>query len=194
MYINDLMQVILSFFNQSQSNTSSLTDEQIEEFRMLSKFEPREIQRLHTIFLNASMNKDTLDKDDFLSINCISINPLKERIAKCFGYDEKKTSIDFTDFILGMAAFNSTGRREQKIKIAFKMQDINDDGQICKEDLKAYLTIVTGDGLSPNDMTELVNKVISEGASDGESGILTYSDFQRIVAKTDFQAKLHISI
>lgn len=183
----------LKRFLPSSDGDSDLTDEKIEEYRMLSSFEPREIVRLRQVFLKATLQSEKMDKNNFFSLNCISINPLKDRIAVCFGFN-LKSEIDFPDFLLGVAAFNSTGRREQKLKIAFKIQDMDDDGVLSKEDLKQYIKIITNNNLPETEVDELISKVFLEAASDADADVITYSDFHSVVSKTDFQTKLHLQI
>lgn len=40
--------------------------------------------------------------------------------------------IDFRGFLLGISAFNSTGRIEDKLQLAFRLQDFDDDGILSR--------------------------------------------------------------
>eukprot|EP00981_Chlorochromonas_danica_P005820 scaffold1192_cov179-Ochromonas_danica.AAC.15 len=168
-----------------------ITDEQMEEYRMLSAFKPKEIIRLKQIFTELTSGIDLLTKEQFLTIDCIANNPLKERIALCFGYDEEVTNkLDFPAFLTGVALFNSPGRREQKLKTAFRMQDFDNDGVLNKSDLIHYLTIITASLLDEKQREEVAEQILKEASSDALQESLSFTDFQRVVAPLDFQAKL----
>ena len=55
--------------------------------------------------------------------------------------------IDFQAFLVGLSHFNSPGRKEEKMKTAFRLHDFDDDGFISMEDMKAYLRAVTQSNL-----------------------------------------------
>ena len=50
---------------------------------------------------------------------------MSDRIALCFGYDEKTEKLDFRSFLCSVAAFNLPGSKEKKLKIAFRIQDFD---------------------------------------------------------------------
>ena len=45
---------------------------------------------------------------------------------------ENSNTIDFRGFLLGISAFNSSGRIEDKLQLAFRLQDFDDDGVISR--------------------------------------------------------------
>lgn len=163
---------------------------------MLSGFKPKEISRLHKTFTNLVNNQEgLLSKEAFLDMDCIVNNPLKNRVAQAFGYDEECTAINFKKFLTGVASFNSPGQVENKIKIAFKIQDFDDDGVLNKADLIQYLKLITAENtLTDDELERVANNVLEESSSDEKSNHLTFSDFQRVVASQDLQAKLLIPI
>ena len=189
-----------------------LPEEEVEELRMSSTFERKEIGRLHLEFRRMANGGDYLSKESFLKIPCIAANPLRDRICMCFGYapdpdpddevededenednekveiydenetlkeKEKKTlfelsipmnseaptrtnsevngngnqntvvessvnqsagggveqegmKLNFRSFLLGISYFNSYGRIEEKLKLAFRIQDFDNDGVISR--------------------------------------------------------------
>eukprot|EP01031_Cornospumella_fuschlensis_P036906 gene36906-44774_t len=164
----------------------------MEEYRMLSGFKPKEIHRLKKLFERYSENKDLLSKELFLNLEPLANNPLKDRIALCFGYDEEVAELDFQAFLCGVSLFNSPGQREQKLRTAFRIQDFDNDGIINKSDLIKYLEVVTSGTLDEKQIAEVAELVLKETASDPLQEAITYSDFQRVVAPQDFQAKLRL--
>lgn len=90
--------------------------------------------------------------------------------------------------------FNAPGRREQKLKTAFKLQDFDNDGIITLPDLVKYLRLVTSEMLTEEEIELIAKQVISESSSDLNQQGLSFSDFQRVLAPLDFQTKLLLSI
>lgn len=136
----------------------------------------------------------------------IALNPFNDRICQCFNLNNDDSKIDFKQFLIGLALFNSPGRREAKLKLAFTIQDFDNDGVINKEDLCIYLRRSTirpttdeednVDNKSFNEevIQDIVKEVLRESSSDPKQEQLSFADFQRIVAPLDFQAKLVLPI
>ena len=157
---------------------------------MLSGFKPKDIERSFVAFKKYTHGAEFITKDEFLSIEAISHNPLKERIALCFGFDEEIGQLDFIGYLCGLAQFNSPGHRELKLKTAFKIQDFDGDGFINKYDLVKYIEKISGGGLNESELETLAKNVLIESSSDPKQEALSFADFQRVVAPTDFQSKL----
>ncbi|CAE7796825.1 CNB1, partial [Symbiodinium microadriaticum] len=166
--------------------------EKMEEYRMNTGFEQIDIAKLRNFFLQQTGGNEEMDKATFLALDCISINPLRDRIAYIFGFEVRKT-IDFMEFLTAAANFNGPGRKEVKIRTAFRLQDMDNDGVISKVDLLVYLRIITKESLLDFEYNELVSKVIHETSSDPNMETISLQDFQRVVAKSDFESKIHLS-
>eukprot|EP00600_Ochromonadales_sp_CCMP1393_P009670 CAMPEP_0174956952 /NCGR_PEP_ID=MMETSP0004_2-20121128/1811_1 /TAXON_ID=420556 /ORGANISM="Ochromonas sp., Strain CCMP1393" /LENGTH=135 /DNA_ID=CAMNT_0016205025 /DNA_START=214 /DNA_END=621 /DNA_ORIENTATION=- len=135
-----------------------------------------------------------MTKDVFVNINGIKLNPLLDRVCVCFGLKEDSATLDFKSFLVGLSQFNSPGRREEKLKMAFKIQDFDDDGTISKEDLIEYLKRITGATISEEELGNVANEVMRETSTDPQQKMISLADFQRVVAPLDFQAKLVLPI
>ena len=159
---------------------------------MTSGFKMKEIARLRKSFLEATSFNEEMDKETFMKIPCIAVNPLRERIAFCFGYDDTQLTLDFAGFLEGVSAFNSIGRVNQKIKLAFKIQDFDGDKRISRLDLQQYIEMITDKSLAEEDVLTLVSNVMKEASSDQNLQFISPHDFQRVIVKTDFQAKLQL--
>ena len=173
--------------------TYDIEDEELEELRMVSALEKKEICRLKRVFLDVSDGQERMTMDMFLKIECIRINPLKDRICSCFGFSNDSFDIDFKTFLCGVAAFNSPGKLEEKLQIAFRIQDFDDDGVISKGDMHQYIQRIAG-ASEPSDVELLIENVFLECSSDPKRERITLADFQRVVVATDFHAKLHIPL
>ena len=168
--------------------------EDIEELRMLSGFDVDEIVRVRKLFNEWTINGSILAKSTFLLKPGIINNPLRERICYIFGYTDSKLEIDIKQFFIGLSLFNAPGQLEQKLKTAYQIQDIDNDGQISKDDLTIYLKLVTNNKLDSSDIMLLVDKTFDECSSHLTQEFLNYADFQRVVAPTDFHLKMHLTI
>lgn len=173
---------------------SDISEEQMEEYRMMSNFKPKEINRLHAYFFEVTEHQPTLTKEKFLLLPAIQHNPLKQRIALCFGYDDITFSLTFQQFLIGIALFNAPGQREQKLKTAFRIQDFDNDGMINKHDLIQYLQCITDKVMNEKELEAIAINVLRESASDANQEALSFADFRRIVTPLDFQAKLLLPI
>lgn len=182
---------ILSFVNKPSCD---LSDAAMEEFGRLTSFKPKEIARIRNVFRGLTEGTETLNKETFLNIPCIAVNPLNDRISLIFGYEKGVEDLDFKSFITGLAQFNSPGHREQKMRTAFRIQDFDGDGVISKGDLTTYMERITAKTLSVSEIKEVVDQVFLETASDSEQNFINFADFQRVVAQLDFQAKLLLPI
>lgn len=191
--IRAISDVIQSVFYQF-TTSSDISEELMEEYRMISNFKQKEIIRLHTVFHDISSNKSTLTKDELLNISALVHNPLKERVALCFGYDEDCIELDFRGFLKGIALFNGPGQRELKLRTAFRIQDFDGDGVINKSDLTCYIQKITSNSLKDEEVENIVAQVLSESSSDVNQEVINFSDFQKVVAPSDFQAKLLLPI
>jgi Ca2+-binding EF-hand superfamily protein len=167
---------------------------------MITHFDRSEILKYKKRFLELTNGTEKMSKEEFMSN--ISVNPLKERVALVFGYDQV-TSMNFRSFLIGLSYFNCHGNNDTKLKVAFRLQDIDDDGVINKDDLKRYLELVTPPPPTNIDDNTLlsedvfyydycVDEVFKEASIDGD--VITFNDFSRIIATTDFQTKLYLNL
>ena len=165
---------------------------------MITHFDRSDILKYKKRFLELTNGTERMSKEEFLGH--ISINPLKERVALVFGYDQA-SSLNFRNFLIGLSSFNCHGHNDTKLKVAFRLQDFDDDGVINRDDLRKYLELVTP---PPKPLEEIVladdvfdydyciEEVFRESSTDGS--VITFSDFSRILATTDFQTKLYLNL
>jgi len=186
---------LFNVFRQFYEVSSSIPEETMEKYKTMSGLKPKEIIRLQNVFkMAAGDGNDVLALDNFLNMEGIVNNPLKDRIANCFGYDDENAGLDFEGFLLGVALFNSPGKREMKIKTAFKIQDFDSDGAINKQDLITYIQRVTAKTLEEKDIEEVAQSILLESSSDINHAFLSFNDFRKVVVALDFQAKLILPI
>ncbi|KAK1926490.1 calcium-dependent protein serine/threonine phosphatase [Papiliotrema laurentii] len=149
-----------------------------------SNFSAPELLRLKKRFMK--LDKDgsgSIDKDEFLQIPQIANNPLAHRMIAIFD-DDGSGSVDFQEFVGGLSAFSSKGGREEKLRFAFKVYDMDRDGYISNGELYLVLKQMVGNNLKDQQLQQIVDKTIMEADKDGD-GKLSFEEFTDMVASTD---------
>jgi len=196
------MSLATAFFKYLESFVKSeidIPEEELEELRMTSRLEPEEICRLRRAFFTYTHGEQRMSRDMFMDIPCVRINPLRERVALCFGFEKGVASLDFPSFLTGVALFNSHGRKDEKLRLAFRLQDFDDDGKLSKDDLRQYLETITGQpnlvvaGWNDIKILEMVDNTMKEVAlTDEKKEKIEIQDFIRVMHATDFHTKLQL--
>mmetsp|Transcript_10155 Transcript_10155/g.30101 ORF Transcript_10155/g.30101 Transcript_10155/m.30101 type:complete len:168 (+) Transcript_10155:505-1008(+) len=165
----------------------------MEEVRMETGFETREIRRLRRKFLESVDDSRVITQQEFRRLEAVRHNPLLDRLEREFGL-HKRPAITFLEFMRVLAVFNSSRQREAKLHAAFNLQDFDGDGQIDKNDLLVYLERVASSSDSENqlDFETIANGILAEASSHASQQFLTYDDFQKVVVGTDFESKMFI--
>ncbi|KAJ2162637.1 Calcineurin subunit B [Coemansia sp. RSA 552] len=156
-----------------------------------TNFTAEEIQRLHKRFSKLDKdNSGTIDKDEFLSIPQLANNPLSARLIDIFDTDGGG-DVDFKEFITGLSTFSSKGDKEEKLRFAFKIYDMDRDGFISNGELFRVLKMMVGNNLTPVQLQQIVDKTIRAADTNGD-GKIDFDEFQRFVARTDVANQLTI--
>jgi len=161
----------------------------LEEMERSSNFSGPEIQRLKKRFMK--LDKDgsgSIDKEEFLQIPQIAGNPLASRMIAIFDEDGGGT-VDFQEFVGGLSAFSNRGGREEKLKFAFKVYDMDRDGFISNGELFLVLKMMVGNNLKDQQLQQIVDKTILEADQNGD-GKLDFDEFKAMVANTDIAKQM----
>ncbi|QSZ30632.1 hypothetical protein DSL72_000190 [Monilinia vaccinii-corymbosi] len=180
-------------------NTSSAVLENIVQG---SNFDRDEVDRLRKRFMKLDKdNSGTIEREEFLSLPQISSNPLATRFvifytlamhANAFSsyrmiaiFDEDGGGdVDFQEFVSGLSAFSSKGNKEQKLRFAFKVYDIDRDGYISNGELFIVLKMMVGSNLKDQQLQQIVDKTIMEADLDRD-GKISFEEFTKMVENTD---------
>ncbi|CAE6508597.1 unnamed protein product, partial [Rhizoctonia solani] len=93
-------------------------------------------------------------------------------------------------FVGGLSAFSSRGGREEKLRFAFKVYDMDRDGYISNGELYLVLKMMVGNNLKDTQLQQIVDKTIMEADKDGD-GKLSFEEFKTIMeADKDGDGKL----
>ncbi|ERT02349.1 Calcineurin subunit B [Sporothrix stenoceras] len=162
-------------------NTTSAVLDQIVQ---TTNFDRDEVERLRKRFMKLDKdNSGTIERDEFLSLPQIASNPLATRMIAIFDEDGGGT-VDFQEFVAGLSAFSSKGNKEQKLRFAFKVYDIDRDGYISNGELFVVLKMMVGNNLKDQQLQQIVDKTIMEADLD-QDGKISFEEFTKMVENTD---------
>lgn len=99
-------------------------------------------------------NSGTVDRDEFLALPQISSNPLATRMIAIFDEDGGG-DVDFQEFVSGLSAFSSKGNKEEKLRFAFRVYDIDRDGYISNGELFIVLKMMVGSNLKDQQLQQV---------------------------------------
>ncbi|KAI0922023.1 Calcineurin subunit B [Taiwanofungus camphoratus] len=156
----------------------------MEDMQKRSNFNASELERLKKRFMKLdSDGSGSIDREEFLQIPQIANNPLASRLIAIFDEDGGG-SVDFQEFVGGLSAFSSRGGREEKLRFAFKVYDMDRDGYISNGELFLVLKMMVGNNLKDGQLQQIVDKTIMEADRDGD-GRLSFEEFMQMVSNTD---------
>nr|AAX98240.1 calcineurin B regulatory subunit [Aspergillus flavus] len=118
-----------------------------------------------------------------------------ERLRKRFMKLDKDSSgtIDRDEFVSGLSAFSSKGNKEEKLRFAFKVYDIDRDGYISNGELFIVLKMMVGNNLKDVQLQQIVDKTIMEADKD-QDGKISFEEFTDMVENTDVSLSMTLSM
>ncbi|OTF81443.1 calcium-binding protein p22-like protein, partial [Euroglyphus maynei] len=180
-------------------NKSSLMlqDEEINAIQNETGCNASQIERLYSRFTSLDKGDNgTLGREDFLRIPELAINPLGDRIVQAFfsetdSFDDR---INFRQFMRILARFRPIKKnreiklnsREDKLRFAFKMYDLDGDEKISRDELLAVLHMMVGSNISTEQLANIADRTIMEADKDGDQYI-TFSEFCKTLERTDVE-------
>ncbi|KAK2764887.1 Calcineurin subunit B [Arachnomyces sp. PD_36] len=154
-----------------------------------TNFDRDEVDRIRKRFMKLDKdNSGTIERDEFLSLPQVSSNPLATRMIAIFDEDGGG-DVDFQEFVSGLSAFSSKGNKEEKLRFAFKVYDIDRDGYISNGELFIVLKMMVGSNLKDMQLQQIVDKTIMEADQDGD-GKISFQEFKGMVESTDVTMSL----
>jgi len=181
-------------------NKSSLLlqEEEINEIHSETGFSPSQIERLYSRFTSLDKNDDaSLSREDFLRIPELAINPLGDRIVHAFF--KENDELNFREFTKVLSRFrpvkksreNKLNSREEKLRFAFRMYDLDDDSRISKDELLAVLHMMVGANISDDQLSSIAERTIKEADTDHDN-MISFEEFCEALARTDVEQKMSI--
>jgi len=160
---------------------------------MCSHFDAEEIQRLGKRFRKLDLdNSGSLSIDEFMSLPELQQNPLVQRVIEIFDQDGNG-ELDFKEFIEGVSQFSVKGDKMSKLKFAFRIYDMNNDGFISNGELFQVLKMMVGTNLKEQQLQQIVDKTIIYADKDGD-GKISFDEFSMIVSNLDVDKKMVVDV
>jgi len=166
------------------NGVSGLDRESIDSLLKASGFSEGELKKLYRRF--KLLDKDgsgTLTTNEFLSIPDLALNPLLERILQIFDTN-KDDEIQFSEFIGVLSTLSDKGTKEDKLRFAFQVYDIDSDGFISNGELFRVLKMMVGTNLTDDQLQQIVDKSMLEGDTDGD-GKISFEEFVKMIGNSD---------
>eukprot|EP00735_Rhodelphis_limneticus_P001992 TRINITY_DN12732_c0_g1::TRINITY_DN12732_c0_g1_i1::g.28699::m.28699 TRINITY_DN12732_c0_g1::TRINITY_DN12732_c0_g1_i1::g.28699 ORF type:complete len:178 (-),score=20.13,sp/P42322/CANB1_NAEGR/67.80/7e-83,EF-hand_1/PF00036.27/3.1e-05,EF-hand_1/PF00036.27/7.6e-07,EF-hand_1/PF00036.27/4.7e-06,EF-hand_1/PF00036.27/4.5e-05,EF-hand_7/PF13499.1/1.3e-10,EF-hand_7/PF13499.1/1.3e-12,EF-hand_6/PF13405.1/0.0007,EF-hand_6/PF13405.1/0.00024,EF-hand_6/PF13405.1/8.2e-05,EF-hand_6/PF13405.1/1.8,EF-hand_5/PF13202.1/0 len=170
---------------------SNLSADEVNKLQDGSHFTESEIKRIYKRFQKLDKNGNGLvSKDEFLEIPELASNPLVNRVISIFDRDGDG-NVDFEEFISALNVFSSKGAKDDKLRFAFKVYDIDGNGFISNGELFTVLKMMVGNNLTDVQLQQIVDKTMIEADKDLD-GQLSYEEFVTMISTTDLESKLTI--
>ncbi|KAH8254545.1 hypothetical protein KR032_010775, partial [Drosophila birchii] len=172
-----------------QGNETSLPME------MCSNFDADEIRRLGKRFRKLDLdNSGALSVDEFMSLPELQQNPLVQRVIDIFDADGNG-EVDFKEFIQGVSQFSVKGDKLSKLRFAFRIYDMDNDGYISNGELfqASVLKMMVGNNLKETQLQQIVDKTIGFADKD-EDGKISFDEFCSVVGNTDIHKKMVVDV
>ncbi|KAL6068680.1 hypothetical protein STEG23_012520 [Scotinomys teguina] len=151
---------------------------------MCSHFDADEIKRLGKRFKKLDLdNSGSLSVEEFMSLPELQQNPLVQRVIDIFDTDGNG-EVDFKEFIEGVSQFSVKGDKEQKLRFAFRIYDMDKDGYISNGELFQVLKMMVGNNLKDTQLQQIVDKTIINADKDGD-GRISFEEFCAVIASEE---------
>lgn len=152
-----------------------------------------EIDRLRKRFMKLDKDSSgTISKEEFLSIPGVGSNPMAARLIETFDRDGSG-DVDFQEFITGLSIFSTKGQKEDKLRFAFEIYDMDKDGYISNGELFLVLKTMVGKNLDKDQLQQVVDRTIMENDRDGD-GRLSFAEFKHAVEDTEVAQSMTLEI
>merc|ERR1712136_599678 len=164
----------------TQQTNNKMGNDMSMPMEMCSHFDPEEIARLGKRFRKLDLdNSGSLSVDEFMSLPELQQNPLVARVIEIFDQGGNG-EVDFREFIEGVSQFSVKGDKLSKLKFAFRIYDIDNDGYISNGELFQVLKMMVGNNLKDTQLQQIVDKTIIYADKDGD-GKISYDEFCALV-------------
>jgi len=156
-------------------------------------FDAEEIKRLGKRFRKLDLDgSGSLSIDEFMSLPELQQNPLVQRVIDIFDTDGDG-EVDFKEFIEGLSQFGVKSDKEQKLRFAFRIYDMDRDGFISNGELFQVLKMMVGSNLKDTQLQQIVDKTIQIHDRDGD-GKISFEEFCAVIGNTDVHKKMVVDV
>ena len=151
-----------------------------------------ELQKLYKNFSKLDKDKSgSLEPEEFFDIPELANNPLVKRVIAVLDKN-KDGSISFLEFVQGLNSLSAGSSQQEKLRFAFQIYDINNDGYISNGELFTVIKMMVGNNLNDVQLQQLVDRTIIKADKDLD-GKISFEEFTDMVKDLDVIDKLTIS-
>jgi serine/threonine-protein phosphatase 2B regulatory subunit len=188
------------------ASMSTLSIDDIEDLTRETSFKTHEIQRLYRRFTMLDKdNSGTLSPAEFLAIPEFSMNPLSQRILSLFQLEqleqtrarniipEDHVEVDFRAFVKTLFIFSKDAQREDKIKFAFRIYNVSNDGFIKPGELFSLVRCMVGDHIHVDRLKELVERTLQNSKYQDIDERISYEEFRNIMNENELPERMQLS-
>ena len=118
-------------------------------------------------------------------------NPLVRRVIAVLDRN-KDGNISFLEFVQGLNSLSAGASQQDKLRFAFQIYDINNDGFISNGELFEVLKMMVGGNLNDVQLQQLVDRTIVKADTDFD-GKISFDEFCVMVRDLDVVEKLTIN-
>ena len=104
----------------------------------------------------------------------------------------KDGNISFLEFVSGLSSLSASATQEEKLRFAFQIYDINNDGFISNGELFTVLKMMVGNNLNDVQLQQLVDRTIIKADEDLD-GKISFEEFCKMVKDLDVVERLTIN-
>ena len=108
-------------------------------------------------------------------------NPLVRRVIAVLDKN-KDGNISFLEFVQGLNSLSAGASQEEKLRFAFQIYDINNDGFISNGELFTVLKMMVGSNLNDVQLQQLVDRTIIKADEDFD-GKISFEEFCKVSLK-----------
>merc|ERR1711899_508456 len=156
-------------------------------------FDAEEIKRLGKRFKKLDLdNSGSLSVDEFMSLPELQQNPLVQRVIEIFD-DDGNGEVDFKEFIQGVSQFSVKGDKNSKLRFAFRIYDMDNDGFVSNGELFQVLKMMVGNNLKDTQLQQIVDKTIILYDKDND-GKISFDEFCQVVKNTDIHTRMVVEV
>ena len=118
-------------------------------------------------------------------------NPLVKRVIAVLDRNNDG-NISFLEFVQGLNSLSAGASQQDKLRFAFQIYDINNDGFISNGELFQVLKMMVGTNLNDVQLQQLVDRTIVKADTDFD-GKISFEEFCVMVRDLDVVEKLTIN-
>merc|ERR1712106_22927 len=156
-------------------------------------FDAEEIKRLGKSFKKLDLDgSGSLSIEEFMSLPELQQNPLVRRVIDIFD-DDGNGEVDFKEFIQGLSHFSAKGDMESKLRFAFRIYDMDNDGCVSNGELFQVLKMMVGNNLKDTQLQQIVDKTILLYDKDND-GKINFEEFCQVVKNTDIHTRMVVEV